>query len=309
MRFAYSRGYKENDMQKWLFLSSVLLLTAAAGAQTAESPQSSGTTQTAPMYIQSNDGFRSQLDDIVRCYRTGDTTTGRHLIDQLRLPHSEEWLTEHLRPEQSAKLTERYDRLFVNFADSLEKTIETVVATRASDLVTDLEEGKGENPSEVRRPGAKLSGVVSVTQPNLFYGQFKITVKKKESVSWADTFVYEDGAFRFLGFGGWPFWVWQDGTEGGAPKGGSFAEPAFLISQVPPRYPSVARARGIEGIVVMRVLVDKEGRVKSADVLSGDPLLTQAALEAVRQWRYKAGTLGGAPAEAEVTANVVFKLR
>ena len=150
--------------------------------------------------------------------------------------------------------------------------------------------------------------MVSVKQPNLFYGQFRIIVKKKDSVSWADTFVHEDGAFRFLGFGAWPFWVWQDGAEGGAPKEGSFFQPAILIARVPPLYPLSAKARGIEGVVVIRVLIDKEGRVKRADVLNGDPLLTQAALDAVRQWRYKPSTLGGAPAEAEVTANVVFTL-
>jgi TonB family protein len=296
-------------MRKCFFLLSVLLLTAAAGAQTAETPQSSGTAQTAPVYSKSNDGFRSQLDDIVRCYRTGDTTTGHHLIDQLRLPHPEEWFTEHLGAEQSAKLPERYDRLFTSFAESLEKTVEAVVASRAAEFVAGVEDGKGEDASGVRRPDAKLSGVVSIKQPNLFYGKFKINVKKKDSISWAETFVHEDGAFRFLGFGGLPFWVWQDGAEGGAPKGGWFYEPAVLISTVPPRYPSDAKARGIQGIVTIRVLVDKEGRVKSADVVSGDPLLRQAALDAVRQWRYKPSTLGGAPAEAEVTANVSFTMR
>jgi TonB family protein len=293
---------------KWLFLSSVLLLTAAAGAPTAETPQSTGTVQTTLLYMPSKDGFRSQLDAVVQCYRTGDTTTGRHSIDQLRLPHAEEWFTEHLGPEQSAKLTERYDRLFANFEESLEKTIEAVIANKESDLVTDLEDGKGESPSDVRRPGAKLSGMVSVKQPNLFYGHLRITVKKKDSVSWADTFVHEDGAFRFLGFGGWPFWVWEDGSEGGAPKGGSFSQPPILIDQVSPIYPSSAKASGIEGVVVVRVLIDKGGRVKRADVVNGDPLLTQAALEAVRQWRFKPGTLGGAPAEAEATVGVNFKL-
>src|SRR6202043_3052715 len=114
---------------------------------------------TTPIYIQSKDGFRSQLDAIVQDYRAGDATSARHLIDQFRLPHSEEWFSEHLGPKQSAKLAERYDRLFANFAESLEKTIEAIVDNRASDLVTELEDGKGESPSDVRRPGAKLSGM------------------------------------------------------------------------------------------------------------------------------------------------------
>jgi hypothetical protein len=214
-------------VRKWFSLSSILLLTAVAGAQTIEAPQSSGSLQTTPLYSPSKDGFRAQLDAIVQYYRKGDTTTGRHLVENLRLPYAEEWFSDHLGPEQNIKLTERYDRLFANFEESLEKTIEDVVANKGADLVTDLVEGKGESPSDVRRPGAKLSGIVSVKKLNLFYGKFRIIVRKKDATSWADTFVHEDGEFRFLGFGAWPFWVWEDGTEGRAPKGETSASHPF----------------------------------------------------------------------------------
>ena len=292
-------------MQKWFFLLAVPPL--AATARPAKTPQSPATVQTTPVYIQSKDGFRAQLDAIVQYYRAGDKGRGRHLIDQFRLPHSEEWFSEYLGPAQSAELTARYNRLFANFAESLEKTIETVVANRSAELVTELGEGKGEKPSNIRA-GAKTSGIVSVKEPHLFYGDFAIQVKKKNSVSWADTFAYEDGMFRFAGFGALPFWVWEDGSEGGAPKGGNFSEPPILITKIAPIYPLSAKASGLEGVVIIHALIDKEGRVKSADILNGDPLLAQAALDAVRQWRYKPSTLGGAPAEAETTARVVFAL-
>jgi TonB family protein len=292
-------------VHKWFFLSALPLLTVTAGAQTAETPRSRDKVQTTPVYAQSKDGFRSQADSIGRYYRVGDSTTGRQLIDTFRLPRPEEWFSDHFGPEQSAKLTERYERLFANFAESLGKTIEDVIANRASDLVTDLEEGKGERPSNTLL-GQKLSGIVSVKEPRLFYCHFQIMVKKKNSVSWADTFVHEDGAFRFVGFGGGPFWTREEGLEGGAPKGGSFSLPPILISKVSPIYPPSARANRIEGVVVIRLLIDKEGRIKKTDVLNGDPLFTQAAVDAVRQWRYKPGTLGGNPAEAEVVVDVGF---
>jgi len=293
-------------MNKLCFLLAALTLTTTA--RPAETPQSSGTVQTTQVDIQSKDGFHAQLDAIVQYYRAGDGKKGRYLIDQFRLSHSEEWFAEHLGPVHSAELTARYDRLFANFAESLEKTIETIVANRSADLVTELDEGKGEKPSNIR-VGAKTSGIVSLKDPHLFYGHFTIQVKKKPSVSWADTFAYEDGMFRFAGFGGWPFWVWEDGSEGGAPKGGSFLQPPILITQIAPIYPLAARAWRLEGVVMVHALIDKEGRVKRADILNGDPLLAQAALDAVRQWRYKPSTLGGAPAEAEATARVVFALR
>jgi TonB family protein len=292
-------------MRKWFVLLAALTLTATA--RPAETRQSSGTVQTTPVYVQSKDGFNAQLDAIVKCYRVGDEKKGHDLIGQFRLPHSGEWFSEHLGPTQSAELTARYDRLFANFAESLEKTIESIVANRSADLVTELDEGKGEKPSIIRA-GAKTSGVVSIKEPHLSYGHFTIQVKKKNSVSWADTFIYEDGVFRFAGFGAWPFWVWEEGSEGGAPKGGSFGQPPVLITQIAPIYPSSAKASGLEGVVVIHAVIDKEGRVKSADIVNGDPLLAQAALDAVRQWRYKPSTLGGAPAEGETTARVVFAL-
>jgi len=59
----------------------------------------------------------------------------------------------------------------------------------------------------------------------------------------------------------------------------------------------------------VRVRVDKDGRVKKAEVLSGDPLLTQAALDAVRQWRYKPPAIGGATlSEFDATATINFSL-
>lgn len=295
-------------MHKWSVLVAILFLPMSAVAQTSDSPQSPNAAQVNVTYDQSEDGFRSQFNAIVESYRAGNNTEGHQLIDRFRLPQSEKWFSEHLAPDQSAKLTARYDRLFANFAESLEQTIEDVVGHPKSDMVTNLEEGKGENPSDVRRPGAKLSGMVSVRQPNLFYGHFRVIVKTKDSMSWADTFVHEDGAFRFLGFGAWPFWVWEDGSEGGAPKGGRITQPPTLITQVPAVYPASARAMRTEGVVIVRVKIDKEGRVKKADVLKGDPLLAQAAVDAVRQWRYKPGTLGGAPAESFAIAQVVFTL-
>jgi Gram-negative bacterial TonB protein C-terminal len=163
----------------------------------------------------------------------------------------------------------RDDRLFANFAESLENTIETIVANRSAGLITELDTGKGEKPSNIR-VGAKTSGIVSVKEPHLFFGHFTIQVNKKNSVSWADTFAYEDGVFRFAGFGGWPFWVWGDGSEGGSPEGGRFGQPPILITPIAPIYPLSAKASGLEGVVVIHALIDKEGRVKSADIVNGD---------------------------------------
>jgi TonB family protein len=293
-------------VHKWCLPAAIVVLSAAISGQIAGIPQSAAALQVTEKYAQSNDGFRAQVDAIVEAYRIGDISTGHRLIGKFCLPHPEDWFSENLRPDQSAKLTERYNRIYADFAPSFEKTVTSVIANRDSTLSTDVGEGNGETPTLVSND-RKVSGMVSIKKPQLFFCHFKVTVKKKSSVSWADTYVYQDGAFRFIGHGGWPFWAWEDGSEGDAPKGGSFMTPAILIAKIAPVYPPAAKARMIEGVVVLRLL-DKEGGVKRADVLQGDPLLVSAARDAVLQWRYKPSTLGGAPAEAEVTANVTFLL-
>ena len=288
------------------FLTVVVLLSVIAIATTGNCTEALWARQSVPADPQPNDEFRTQVAAIVQAYRGGDTTTGHKLIEQFRLPNPQDWFSEHLGSQQSADLAVRYDRLYANFAESFEHTIEAVVANRTAKLDTDIENGRGESPTNIR-PGAKLSGMVSLKPADVLYCHFKITVSR-DTTSWADTFVYQDGAFRFLGFGAWPFWVWQDGSEGGAPKGGSFSTPPVLIYRVDPAYPHEARSKRVEGIVVVRLLIDKQGIVKKADVVSGDPLLTEAALHAARQWRYRPGTLGGTASESEATANINFSL-
>ena len=79
-----------------------------------------------------------------------------------------------------------------------------------------------------------------------------------------------------------------------------------LLRRVEPMYPEVARARHIRGIVTLEILIDVEGRVRNARVISGHPLLTQAALDAVRQWVYRPTTFNNAPAEVVTSDYVVF---
>lgn len=284
--------------------SIVFILVVAIGASSSVVCAEQGDRADA----KSNDEFRRQVAAICQSYRAHNTTKGRELIEQFRLSNPEAWFSEHLGPDRGADLAKRYDRLYANFAESLEHTVEAVVANRGAELITSLDNGNGETPTGASRPGAKLSGVVPVNPAALFYANFKITVQRRDTTSWANTFVLQDGVFRFVGFGGWPFWVWQDGTEGAAPKNGSFSTPPILISRIDPAYPPEAKSRKVEGVVVVHLLIDKEGRVKKAEVVRGEQLLVEAALDSARKSRFKPATLGGAACESDATININFAL-
>ncbi len=70
-----------------------------------------------------------------------------------------------------------------------------------------------------------------------------------------------------------------------------------MIKRVQPQYPQAALAVRAQGAVQIEATVSKEGAVTNVKVLKGDPVLARAAVEAVRQWRYKPYYLDGQPVE------------
>ncbi len=81
-----------------------------------------------------------------------------------------------------------------------------------------------------------------------------------------------------------------------------------LIRRVEPVYPPLARSARIQGSVVLEAIISKDGTMQRLQVLSGHPLLAPAALEAVRQWRYKPYVLNGEAIEVETQITVNFIL-
>ena len=82
----------------------------------------------------------------------------------------------------------------------------------------------------------------------------------------------------------------------------------MLISKTTPAYPTIARTAHISGTVVLAATISKEGTIVNLHVMSGHPMLTGAAMQAVKSWRYRPYLLNGQPVEVETTINVVFSM-
>ena len=82
---------------------------------------------------------------------------------------------------------------------------------------------------------------------------------------------------------------------------------ALLINKVIPTYPVMAVHSGVQGEVKLHAIIATDGTIQSLSVISGHPLLTGAALEAVRQWRYKPYFLNGQAVEVDTYITVNFK--
>jgi TonB family protein len=117
--------------------------------------------------------------------------------------------------------------------------------------------------------------------------------------------------------------VWDLPIEGGLAQwsrqmeslwwGGVLADPADqqerLIQAPAPRYPEAARRARIEGEVTLGLRIGRDGSVEEVKLLSGDPVLGRAAIEAIEQWRYAPLRLGGRPVSVLTSVTLAFDLR
>jgi len=82
----------------------------------------------------------------------------------------------------------------------------------------------------------------------------------------------------------------------------------LLIRRIQPNYPPLARQARIQGTVVLQAEISKEGTIQNLQLISGHPMLAPAAIEAVKQWRYKPYLLNGEPVAVETQVVVNFTL-
>ena len=82
----------------------------------------------------------------------------------------------------------------------------------------------------------------------------------------------------------------------------------LLIRRVNPNYPPLARQARIQGSVLLQAEISKTGDIQNLHLISGHPMLAPAAIEAVKQWKYKPYILNGEPVEVETQITVNFTL-
>jgi periplasmic protein TonB len=85
-------------------------------------------------------------------------------------------------------------------------------------------------------------------------------------------------------------------------------DPAMLMHRVEPVYPTLPRQTGQEGTVELHALIAIDGSIRSLQVLEGNALFYQSAMDAVRQWRYKPTYLNGNPVEVDTHITVIYRI-
>jgi TonB family protein len=103
-------------------------------------------------------------------------------------------------------------------------------------------------------------------------------------------------------------WADQLEKQSGPQRIGGNVMAAMLVHKVEPEYPDLAKQVRVKGVVRFSAVVGKDGTVESLKLLSGDPLLVEAATTSVQQWQYKPTLLNGEPVRVATTVDVNFTL-
>jgi len=85
-------------------------------------------------------------------------------------------------------------------------------------------------------------------------------------------------------------------------------EPAMLVRRIEPMYPPLAKQLHREGRVELRAIISEDGSIQQLEAVSGDPLLIQSALAAVREWRYRPTYLNGKAVEVDTHITVIYSI-
>ena len=97
-------------------------------------------------------------------------------------------------------------------------------------------------------------------------------------------------------------------AESGPVRVGGKVQPPRLVRRIQPLYPPLAKQTRTQGEVVLDCVIDAQGNVTQIHLISGHPLLIQAALDAVRQWKYQPTLLNGEPVAVELRVKVQFTM-
>lgn len=262
-----------------LFVSEV---THAQETTASSSSQASSTVS----YPNSSEGLRQLLNDMLLAAKSDDQSALVSMIRETEIPNYQKWFTSNFGQEKGESWAEPYGRWLAKNEKEFQE------------LLVKLAHMDGEFATE-KVDSAKRYDTLKVPLDEYLASWKRPGAAKSEQPASIGDFFFVEGKFR-----------WDSTTQYfpfQKPNTASIV-PAKLIKNIQPEYPVEAQEKRIEGTVKLHVVVKKDGSVFVQNVAEGDPVLSPAAIEAVRYWRYEPWQLNGQPIDVETTIDVVFSL-
>lgn len=299
-----------------MILRNLLLLLLILGCRVNEAqgraPQDASAHQSAESaYANSSEGLQNQIADILSAIKAKDSGKETELIHRLLMPEGSTWFIEQYGPGFGASLATTYRRT----APELEEEIKRIYEADARAGLLHAKISRYADPEAVNAPidhflncmnhivplyEAAFLGDRPIIQMSLKPGTLRQTGGDLDGF-----FVYYQEGFRFIPMdilmklpSERPVRIHLDMN----------VMRSKLTRQVYPKYPEKAARKHIGGKAVVRVHLDTRGKIQEVKVVSGDPLLSGALLDAVKQWEFQPTLLDGDPVEVEVDVETVFEV-
>jgi TonB family protein len=261
----------------WIFVASAL----SSQLHAQQSPPAVST------YPNNSEGLRELLDNMLVVAKKGDKEQLQSVIRELEIPNYEIWFTKNFGQEKGESWAEPYGRRLTTNEDQFE------------DLMMKLAHMDGEFIVEKMDTAKRYDLLNGPLDGYIASWKVPAAPKGKELVTLADFFFIE-GKFR---------WDSTDQYFPFQPPSKHSFVPAKVVKKVQPEYPAEARQNNIQGAVKIQVIIQKDGSVTVQNVVEGDPILSPAAIEAVKQWHYEPTLFDGKPVDVQTTIEVNFTLK
>lgn len=281
--------------------AGALFATAFAGAQTelqADAPNSAAVQSdvAAPAFAEMPDGLKKLVQDLSDAEKTGDTKRSSDVYTKLIIPNHSQWFGKTFGQTEGERLDAKYNELIEVSTSSLKKRVALAVQKGQNYVVV-----RTFQKAEDVRIALLKAILAAMSDPTALYRAAMNSGPEDKSPTLLGDFVYVEGGFRYLDFA-----VMQAlSTAPPPPIPGNIQRPK-LVKEVNPVYPLGAKANGVQGTVKLHIIVAKDGSVRKIELVSGDPQLVQAAIDAVKEWRYQPSLLNGQAVEVDTEVYVAF---
>lgn len=244
-------------------------------------------TIAAISYPNNDEGLRQLLNNMLVTTKKHDLEHLQSMIREMEIPDYESWFTKNFGQEKGESWAEPYGRWLTRSEKDFEELMTKLANMEGQFVVEKIDTAKTYDLFD-----GPLDGYIARWKD-------PAAPKGKELVTIAD-FFFVEGKFRWDSNG--RYFPFQEPRKGSVLIG-------KVVKKVSPAYPEEARQNRIEGTVKLQVIMQKDGSVTVQNVVEGDPILSPAAIEAVKQWRYEPTLLDGKPIDLQTTIEVTFALK
>jgi TonB family protein len=264
---------------------------------TVTTRDASSSAQTGRAIPESAAGLQLQLETILRTAKSGDSKQFEDLVNELQVPENANWFATTFGEETGARPAATYRMSWEVYKDQIAKMFHDSGTIKHSHVFVKEFSSSSAAPTDTFVHAILQNAKGPVVLYTAGAG------KDRESDSLPGVYVYVQGAFRVVN---WRAFYDLPNVKPMRIRVSSSVAQAQLVHQVNPTLPAGARQQHGQGTVVLHTVIDRDGNVARVEAVSGPPELIQAAVEAVRQWRFKPTVLNGDPVEMDTTFTITF---